>query len=88
MIFYASDSNFYISYNGADSVKTIIYLKGDIIMDPFTIGSIVLGAASLALSTAKGMRDDKQNKQFMADQISKSVKEVISSKQRYRKLGK
>lgn len=57
-------------------------------MDPFTIGSIVLGAASLALSTAKGMRDEKQNKQFMTDQISKSVKEVISSKQRYRKLGK
>ena len=57
-------------------------------MDPFTIGSIVLGAASLALSTAKGMRDDKQNKQFMTDQISKSVKEVIDSKQRYRKLGK
>lgn len=57
-------------------------------MDPFTIGSIVLGLASLGLSTAKGMRDDKQNKQFMTDQISKSVKEVISSKQRYRKLGK
>ena len=57
-------------------------------MDPFMIGSIVLGAASLALSTAKGMRDEKQNKQFMTDQISKSVKEVISSKQRYRKLGK
>lgn len=57
-------------------------------MDPFTIGSVVLGVASLALSTAKGVRDDKNNKKFMSDEISKSVKEVISSKQRYRKLGK
>lgn len=57
-------------------------------MDPFTIGSVVLGAASLALSTAKGVRDDKNNKKFMSEEISKSVKEVISSKQRYRKLGK
>lgn len=57
-------------------------------MDPFTIGSIVLGIASLGLSTAKGMRDDKNNKKFMSEEISKSVKEVINSKQRYRKLGK
>lgn len=57
-------------------------------MDPFTIGSIVLGIASLGLSTAKGMHDDKNNKKFMSEEISKSVKEVISSKQRYRKLGK
>lgn len=57
-------------------------------MDPFTIGSIALGLASLGLSTAKGVRDEKQTKKFMTEEISKSVKEVISSKQRYRKLGK
>lgn len=57
-------------------------------IDPFTIGTILLGAASLGLSTAKGIRDDKANKKLMTDQIKKSVNEVISSKQRYRKLGK
>lgn len=57
-------------------------------MDPFTIASVALGIASLGVSTAKGIRDDKQTKKLMSEQISKSVKEVISSKQRYRKLGK
>lgn len=57
-------------------------------MDPFTIGSVVLGLASLALSTAKGVRDEKRTKKFMTEEISESVKKMIDSKQRYRKLGK
>ena len=57
-------------------------------MDLFTIGSVVLGLASLALSTAKGVRDEKRTKKFMTEEISESVKKMIDSKQRYRKLGK
>ena len=57
-------------------------------MDLFTIFSIVLGLASLALSTAKGIRDEKRTKKFMTEEISESVKKMLDSKQRYRKLGK
>lgn len=57
-------------------------------VDPFTIGAVLLGAASLGLNTAKGIRDDKASKKAMEETIKKSVNEVISSKQRFRKLGK
>lgn len=57
-------------------------------IDPFTIGTVLLGAASLGLSTAKGIRDDKEHKKLLTEESKKAVSEMLSHRERFRKLGK